>query len=330
VSARPPGQEPVADENQAERQQYEREEEHASPGGPLGLPPRRLERGAELGGALIPVARRLAERAPDHRGHRRRHWSTAAVHHRHGLRQVLRGYRLRVRPVEGWLAGQHLIEHAAERVQIAPGVERGLPAHLLGTHVPRGAQHDARRRDPRVGIERPRDPEVRHQDAAVLGDENVLGLDVAVHDAVLVRVLQPPGGFAPEAEGLGKRRGRRAVEPLTQVLALDVRHGEPEMACGLAGVEDGEDVRMLQPGGGVDLVEEPLGTHLDADLGAEHLERHRPPVADVLGQVDHGHPAAPELPLDGVAIAKRVAQGGAGRGHVTFAPFRRPRSTTGG
>ena len=44
------------------------------------------------------------------------------------------------------------------------------------------------------------------------------------------------------------------------------------------------------------------------ELGPLHLERHRAVVADVVGEVDGGHPAGAELPLDGVAVGERGGQ----------------------
>jgi hypothetical protein len=37
----------------------------------------------------------------------------------------------------------------------------------------------------------------------------------------------------------------------------------------------------------------------------EHLERHRPIVAEVMGTVDRRHPAAAELALDAITVRER-------------------------
>src|SRR5690349_24942740 len=88
------------------------------------------------------------------------------------------------RSCERWLPGQHLVEHARQAVHVAPSVER-VPDRLLGAHV-RGRSY----RDPGVGKpwptggrDRARDPEVAHNSVAGL-EEDVLGLDVAVHNVV--------------------------------------------------------------------------------------------------------------------------------------------------
>ena len=61
---------------------------------------------------------------------------------------------------------------------------------------------------------------------------------------------------------------------------------------------------MLEPGGEPDLALEALGAERGGQLGVEHLERDRAVVLEVLGQVDRGHAAAPELALERVARAR--------------------------
>ena len=70
----------------------------------------------------------------------------------------------------------------------------------------------------------------------------------------------------------------------------------------------GEDVRVLQPGGQLDLAQEPLGAERGGELGVEHLERDRAVVPEVLGEVDRRHAAAPELALERVAVGEGLAQ----------------------
>ena len=62
-----------------------------------------------------------------------------------------------------------------------------------------------------------------------------------------------------------------------------------------------------------------------SQLGVQHLERDRPVVLQVAGEVDRGHAAAAELALDAVAVAERVGQcgGWAGGAHCCFGPSSR-------
>ena len=77
---------------------------------------------------------------------------------------------------------------------------------------------------------------------------------------------------------------------------------------------------MVEPGGDLDLGQEPLDPEHGAELGAEHLERHLPVVLEVGGEVDRRHAAGAELALDPVPLLQRggeatvVAHAGLGGG----------------
>ncbi len=64
---------------------------------------------------------------------------------------------------------------------------------------------------------------------------------------------------------------------------------------------------MLEPGGDLDLAEEPLGPERGGQLGPQHLHRDLAVVLDVLGEVHGGHAALPELALEPVAVAESVS-----------------------
>jgi hypothetical protein len=67
---------------------------------------------------------------------------------------------------------------------------------------------------------------------------------------------------------------------------------------------------MLQLGGDVDLVKEPLGPERAHQLRAQDLERDVAVVLAIVRQVHRGHPAAAELALDHVPFADGRHQGG--------------------
>ena len=160
---------------------------------------------------------------------------------------------------------------------------------------------------PLVAAERPGDPEVGDERAAVAGEQDVLGLDVAVDDAVPVGVVERAGDLTGDPERVVDRELALAPEPVAERLALDERHGEPELAAGLTGVENGQDVGMLEPGGELDLALEALGAERGGELGEEDLEGDRAVVAEVVREIDGGHAAAAELALEGVAVGEGVA-----------------------
>ena len=94
-------------------------------------------------------------------------------------------------------AADHLVDHDAERVQIAAGI--GLRAlGLLGREVRRRAHHRADLGEVLLdgGVERPGDAEVGHLHLPVVGDEDVRRLDVAVDHAVAMGEAEGGGHFA--------------------------------------------------------------------------------------------------------------------------------------
>ncbi len=161
---------------------------------------------------------------------------------------------------------------------------------------------------------RERDAEVGHQRRAVV-QQDVLRLDVAVHHPVPVRVVQRARHLVGDPDRVGHRQLLLAGEPVAQRLALDERHDVEQVAVGLARVEQRQDVRVLQVGRELDLGQEPLGADHRRELGPQHLERHPPVVADVLGQVDGRHAAGADLALEAIA----VRQGGSGAGRAVRA-----------
>ena len=67
---------------------------------------------------------------------------------------------------------------------------------------------------------------------------------------------------------------------------------------------------MVEPGGDLDLGEEPLDAQDRAEFGPEDLERHLAVVLEVGGEVDRGHAALAEHALDAVAVGQGGRQAG--------------------
>ena len=123
-----------------------------------------------------------------------------------------------------------------------------------------------------------------------------------------MRVIQGPGHFGRDPERLLHWELLLTHEPLPKRLALDKRHGEPELARRLPRVVNRKDVRVLQPGRKLDLSLEPLRSQRVGQFGKEHLERDRPVVPQVLGEEDGGHAAPPELAPEGVGWGQGLLQ----------------------
>ena len=219
----------------------------------------------------------------------------AGAGQRGGLLHVLVGDGHRGVAGEGRPGGEHLVEHAAERVQVAAGIDR--PAlGLLGGEVGGGA-HD-RAGLGQVGLGAPGDglgdAEVGHLHLTARRDQDVARLDVAVHHPVAVGEAERGGhvcGDLRRPPGVQRTLG---AHDLRQAAALHVLHDDEVGARLLAPVVDGHHVGVVEVGGRLGLAAEPLheGRVLGV-LGEEHLDRHGSVQQQVAGQVDVGHPPAP-------------------------------------
>ena len=138
--------------------------------------------------------------------------------HRRGV-EVLGDDGDRVVAEERRAPGEHLVERRPERVEIAALVGRA-PDRLLGREIRDRADDHALRGEARpVGLDR--EPEVAEARGAVGREPHVGGLEVTVHHAALVRVLErerdlladPQRVAAPGAGGRRRRRCSSATEP---------------------------------------------------------------------------------------------------------------------
>src|SRR6185369_8900691 len=98
--------------------------------------------------------------------------------------------------------------------------------------------------------------EVQHLGVHAAGHEDVGRLDVAVDDALAVRVGQRVGDAAHDLGRLDRAGAHALQQQVAQVLALQALHGDVDAAVGRAGVEHGDDVRVRQAGRGACLVQE--------------------------------------------------------------------------
>src|SRR5262249_22528675 len=104
----------------------------------------------------------------------------------------------------------------------------------------RGARDVVLRSRPLLG-----EAEVEDLDVAVLRDEEVLGLQVAVDDPLLVRRGEPLRDLAGEEDALSLR-DRSPRESLAQRLALEELHRRVRDAVVSSEVEDRQDARMRE------------------------------------------------------------------------------------
>ena len=140
---------------------------------------------------------------------------------------------------EGPLSGHQLEENRAEREQIRPRIDR-ITFDLLGRQITGGAKHNAgERRETawqcRILCEL-RDAKIQDLRGAGFGQEDILGLEIAVDQPTRVRgheAARQGGGDAPcvgrsERPSADRRSQGLAVEQLRHQVRATVRHPHVE------------------------------------------------------------------------------------------------------
>ena len=154
-------------------------------------------------------------------------------------------------------ARRHLVEHAAQAEEIGTAIER-FPPRLFGRHVLRRAGDDppARKRDV---VGRAGQAEVgEHGPFDAFFQQDVGGLHVAMHQALLVGRRQPGRGLHADAEGFLEFQAALGREPLGQRLPGHQRHDQERQPPVGLHLVDRQHVRMYDGGGRLGLAGEPL------------------------------------------------------------------------
>ena len=214
---------------------------------------RRCARGDEglgkLGAGGESVGGQLLQRALNRGVHVLRHGAAEHGDRADLFRHQLGDDRLRGVADVRRLAGEHFIKHGGERIDVGASVDHAIAGRLLGRHVLRRAERQSGLGDPpAAGIrDGQRDAEVGDDRLPVL-EQDVLGLEVAVDDAVTVGVVERIGDGHRDANGVVDRKLLLALQPVPQRLALDVRHDVEQQPLGFARIEQRKEVRMLKVG----------------------------------------------------------------------------------
>jgi hypothetical protein len=214
--------------------------------------------------------------------------------------------------LERGTAGDHLVEYHPEGVDVGAAVH-GVPAELLGGHVPRAADDAAV-----VARGAARDAEVHqlrhHADADALADHDVRGLHVGVHDAQRVRGLQGRPDLqrhgqrvASTERALGEQGGQRSTVD-------QLHHQIGRAVVGASEVVHLHDVGVLQRAGRPRLLHEPPVAVVLAGL-VEQLDRDGSSDAQLLGPVHRAHAAGAESGAEAVAGVEEVPGLGGPVGH---------------
>ena len=220
--------------------------------------------------------------------------------------------------LERRLPGEHFVEKDAEREQVGAPVDVA-PTRLLRGHVVERAHDDAvsRLHELRRGViarrkalppHELRQTEVQDLDIAIGANHHVLGLQVAMDDACVVRGrdrLRNLHGNRDRLPGVEAA----AIEDRTQRDAVDELGREELHAAVVADVVDREDVGMIEGRNRARLALEAAEPFLVAH-GArrEHFQCEPAAQPNVLGQIDLRHAARSERREDAV-VRQHIAAG---------------------
>ena len=166
-------------------------------------------------------------------------------------------------------------------------------AALLRRHVAERPHHDpgcgggGSRRIRERKIEAASQAEVEDLDLAVIGQEHVLGLEIAMDDALVVRRAKAASDLNRHLNGLAHPHagsGHRVAErPPRQQL-----HHHEYAAVLHARIEDGDDIRMRQRRNGFCFAREQRDALVRVEPG-EHLDGHQAIEPGVCGAIHLAH-----------------------------------------
>ena len=198
------------------------------------------------------------------------------------------------------LAGEQLKKSYAQRVDVAAGIEQ-FALDLFGAHVQRRAHRhtDLREVRRRFVSGDPRQAEIGHLHQPVSGQHDVLGLDVAVNDAVLCRFVQCRGGLTHDRHRQLHVGRAVAGEHLGEILPLHIFLRNVMHPFNAADLEDLYDVRMGQRSGRPSLMMKPLNIGFVArQISLENFQRHLAAKRFLFGQINLCHRPASQTAKD--------------------------------
>ena len=213
------------------------------------------------------------------------------------------GHRLerRLGP-ERRLPGRHLVEQDPQREEVRARVDAVAP-HLFRRHGAGRAQNLPGRRERGLAVggnHRPGEAEVEDLHVARRRHHHVLGLEIAVHDALGVRFGQTLGDLPTMGQDDTDGQRTPAAHLLGQGRALDVFHDEPVVAVLVEDVEDLDNGRVREAGDGPRLTAKPCPARSALGVGTHLLDGHPAIKAPIVRLVDGSHAALAEQLVEAV------------------------------
>ena len=181
-----------------------------------------------------------------------------------------------------------------------------LRAHVLGGPDRQSdfGRELAGARRVRVGVAAgARDPEVGEHCVAI-GEQDVLRLHVAMHEALPMREVEAGAHLLCDAERVLYGQRPALEQPLAQRAAGHVWLDVVQHPGGFARVDEWDDVWVGKLCGDADLAQEPRRAERRGDLRPQDFDGNFTAVLFLVGEIHGRHAAASQLTLDRVAIGE--------------------------
>ena len=203
------------------------------------------------------------------------------------------------------LSSEELEKQHARGVQIRTSINR-LTLRLLGGEVLSCAHDRVGLRHGRLRIgDRASNAEVHDLDLTLGGQHDISGLDIAVHEASRMRVLECRQDAGNNVDDLGDRERTRIVgEEVLERTPIDVLHDDVgdrdlttigEQRCLFTRVVNGNDVGVVQRSSGLRFAAETrLEDGIHRQVSSQRLDSNDSRQALVEPEVYFGHASAPD------------------------------------
>lgn len=186
------------------------------------------------------------------------------------------------------MPGEHLKQDDAQGVDVAATIDGLVAMHLLRTHVSRRADNAAPRKGGR-GLGNLDNAEVGQEGVAIVVEENVAGLEVAVDNASLVGMVQRRADAIQDMSCLGDGK-RPFLQPVGQGAATHVAHHQIWLPVIFAEVIYWHDGGVFQCGNGPGFALKPAAEGgVVQEFAGQHFDGHIAPKHGVVGQENGSH-----------------------------------------
>ncbi len=205
---------------------------------------------------------------------------------------------------ERGLPAQQLVQDDAERVDVAAFVG-GHTLGLLRAEVGGGADHRAGPGQLLGVVECPGDAEVGHLHRAVSGEHDVARLHVPVEHARQVGDSQCGCHFGGDFRRPPREKRTFGAADVAQRPSLDDLHDHVIGVVVLTPVEDRDDVRVAEVGGGLGFAAEAGDKLLVAgELGVQDFDSYLAPQEQVFSSEDITHSTSGQMADEAVSLGE--------------------------